>query len=145
MKDLIDTHNLKGNISMDMTIFLQMSRTLLEHLSYLMELPLYKHITEAVSGLSHYILHIYPYALEYDALSYAWGKGMSLKPATVSGYPLEITESLDSALRHLRHADRSRVMWIDAICINQNDISERITKCSLWAPYTPKPGRLSYG
>jgi hypothetical protein len=125
MKNLIDIHTLNGITSTDMTTFLRPSRTLLKLISRLIELPPYKHVTEAVSGLSRHISHIDPYALEYDALSYAWGTDMSLKPATVSGYPLEITESLDSALRHLRHADRSRVMWIDAICINQNDISER--------------------
>ncbi|KAH8645762.1 heterokaryon incompatibility protein-domain-containing protein [Xylariales sp. PMI_506] len=32
---------------------------------------------------------------------------------------------MTEALKYLRYADRPRTMWIDAICINQNDIAER--------------------
>jgi hypothetical protein len=33
-----------------------------------------------------------------------------------------------AALRHLRSSDSLRVLWIDAICINQEDIPERKTE-----------------
>jgi hypothetical protein len=38
---------------------------------------------------------------------------------------LAVTQNLEIALRHLRIIDRSRVIWIDAICINQDDVVER--------------------
>jgi hypothetical protein len=38
---------------------------------------------------------------------------------------MNITTSLDSALRHLRDTRQSRQVWADAICINQDDPEER--------------------
>jgi hypothetical protein len=35
------------------------------------------------------------------------------------------TKNIFFALRHLRHSDRPRFLWIDVICINQGDIPER--------------------
>ncbi|KAI1472761.1 HET-domain-containing protein [Daldinia caldariorum] len=36
-----------------------------------------------------------------------------------------IQGNLADAMRHLRYEDRSRVVWIDALCINQDDLEER--------------------
>lgn len=33
--------------------------------------------------------------------------------------------NLESALKHLRLADRRRILWVDAICINQPDHEEK--------------------
>ncbi|KAI2613083.1 heterokaryon incompatibility protein-domain-containing protein [Hypoxylon fragiforme] len=38
---------------------------------------------------------------------------------------ISATQNLDNALRHPRHPDQPRIMWIDAICINQSDNEER--------------------
>jgi len=39
---------------------------------------------------------------------------------------LSITASLDEALRHLRRKDgTSRLLWVDPVCINQEDVPER--------------------
>ena len=38
---------------------------------------------------------------------------------------LSITESLYLALRALRYRDRSRIIWADAVCINQSDNDEK--------------------
>jgi hypothetical protein len=62
---------------------------------------------------------------EYEALSYAWGMAISQSRVLVDGIDLRVTESLDQGLRRLRFKDRSRMLWIDALCINQRDITER--------------------
>ena len=62
---------------------------------------------------------------EYEALSYAWGTAISPCKALVDGFELPITESLDQGLRRLRVCDKRRMLWIDALCINQRDIQER--------------------
>jgi hypothetical protein len=36
-----------------------------------------------------------------------------------------VTTNLEAALRHLRYEDRGRVLWVDALCINQRDVRER--------------------
>lgn len=64
--------------------------------------------------------------IAYEALSYAWGDAadeQSLKVDDSSSY--QIWPNLRSALYHLRLEGRERVLWIDALCINQRDINER--------------------
>jgi hypothetical protein len=63
--------------------------------------------------------------LKYEALSYAWGKNKSRRRVLADGVPLPITENLDRALRRLRYSDRSRMLWIDTLRINQGDVQER--------------------
>ncbi|KAH6864728.1 heterokaryon incompatibility protein-domain-containing protein [Alternaria rosae] len=72
-------------------------------------------------------LHIHDLScqFEYEALSYAWGTAISPRKALVDKIDLRITKSLDQGLRHLRFNDRPRMLWIDALCINQRDIQER--------------------
>ncbi|KAN0088998.1 HET domain containing protein [Hyaloscypha variabilis] len=60
----------------------------------------------------------------YETLSYTWGKGPS-HPILCNGQYISITESLGSALRRLRNSTSVRLLWIDALCINQEDIQER--------------------
>lgn len=62
---------------------------------------------------------------KYEALSYTWGSeghGDFIYSGTSR---LSVRTNLASALRHLRYEDRERTMWIDAVCINQNDNEER--------------------
>lgn len=62
----------------------------------------------------------------YTALSYAWGTAPSSHALHVEGnQPMRIGTNLNSALRHLRRRDREMWLWVDAVCINQRDISER--------------------
>lgn len=62
----------------------------------------------------------------YDALSYIWGDTTPTRSIRVEeddGF--QVTANLESALRDLRHTDRSIILWIDAICINQRNVRER--------------------
>ncbi|KAI1361366.1 heterokaryon incompatibility protein-domain-containing protein [Xylaria arbuscula] len=62
---------------------------------------------------------------KYEALSYAWGDPHDKTTITVHGKKLEVTKSLYVALTHLRYEDEARLLWADALCINQLDIPER--------------------
>ncbi|ROW13090.1 hypothetical protein VPNG_05918 [Cytospora leucostoma] len=62
---------------------------------------------------------------EYEALSYVWGDESKRVPITVDGKSFEITQNLFLALRRLRRRFVRRVMWVDAVCINQNDNDEK--------------------
>ncbi|KAL7807969.1 HET domain-containing protein [Trichoderma aethiopicum] len=64
----------------------------------------------------------------YEALSYVWGDPSKRKSITVENRIFQATQNLEAALRNLRYRDRPRVLWIDAICINQNDVMERNTQ-----------------
>ncbi|KAL2071847.1 hypothetical protein VTL71DRAFT_13082 [Oculimacula yallundae] len=61
----------------------------------------------------------------YSALSYVWGDPIEVKEISVDGTSFHVTANLDSALRHMRDASRSRKVWADAICINQTDNEEK--------------------
>ncbi|EXL64740.1 hypothetical protein FOPG_19004 [Fusarium oxysporum f. sp. conglutinans race 2 54008] len=64
--------------------------------------------------------------LQYDALSYMWGNPSVTQPITVDDdKTFPATVSLQTALRHLRLQDGVRRLWVDAVCINQNDNNER--------------------
>ncbi|KAK3615054.1 hypothetical protein LTR56_026692 [Elasticomyces elasticus] len=62
----------------------------------------------------------------YDALSYTWGSTSAPRTITLAGNPdFQVTRNLYAALRRSRRSDKVRVMWIDALCINQLDYTER--------------------
>ncbi|KAI0872531.1 heterokaryon incompatibility protein-domain-containing protein [Hypoxylon argillaceum] len=65
----------------------------------------------------------------YEALSYVWGSTEGRVPVQVSSpageNTLMVTQNLATALRHLRFEDRPRVLWIDALCIDQSNLAER--------------------
>lgn len=80
---------------------------------------------------------------QYEALSYVWGSADNPEAIRIvtSAAPgaqdddvpgssdkaaaLHVTENLASALRHLRRQDAARTLWIDAICIDQQNVAER--------------------
>ncbi|KAF7933949.1 uncharacterized protein EAE98_003658 [Botrytis deweyae] len=61
----------------------------------------------------------------YEAVSYVWGPPVFPERLHLpSGY-LNITTNLAAALRQFRYPDRQRQLWVDAVCINQqNDIEK---------------------
>ena len=62
---------------------------------------------------------------KYEALSYTWGRADDLRAIELNGTRVEVRKNLALALVHLRHTSEERVLWIDAICINQADLEER--------------------
>ncbi|TGO61751.1 hypothetical protein BOTNAR_0124g00020 [Botryotinia narcissicola] len=62
----------------------------------------------------------------YEALSYVWG-GIDDPPHSIyiNGNSLSITANLHVALLRLRNHTLERVMWVDALCINQQDDQEK--------------------
>jgi hypothetical protein len=61
----------------------------------------------------------------YEALSYAWGDTTIKRKIWLDGCDFEVPKNLHVALSALRHGDHDRVLWVDAICINQTDVEER--------------------
>ena len=69
-----------------------------------------------------------------EALSYTWGFQEDLDTIYIEqnsgASTLHVTSSLVLALRYLRYSDRPRTLWVDAICINQQDEVERNSQVS---------------
>ncbi|KAF2489606.1 hypothetical protein BU16DRAFT_424386, partial [Lophium mytilinum] len=68
--------------------------------------------------------------LPYEALSYVWGPPSSIYHIHLNEQSVPITKNLHDVLHRLRSAD-PRVLWIDQLCINQTDISERSSQVQL--------------
>lgn len=62
----------------------------------------------------------------YDAVSYCWGDpALSHVLHVDEDSTLGITVNADTMLRHLRSLGKPRYLWIDAICLNQEDREEK--------------------
>ena len=76
---------------------------------------------------------------DFEAISYTWGDSMPVKRITCHGRTdssvcgiqhsqasenFNITTNLFEELQRLRFPDRRRILWADAICINQEDPGE---------------------
>jgi hypothetical protein len=107
------------------------ARYLLQDFEELLKDPRYGSVESAVAKLEEYMALLDTPVPRFWALSYTWGTEMSKNLVTVNGHQLTITENLDVALRHLRDATESRILWIDALCINQEDIEERNSQIQL--------------
>jgi hypothetical protein len=65
------------------------------------------------------------YEVKFDALSYCWGQGAASNTIFIDGKAHQVTPNLEHALRALRRKDAQRLLWIDAICIDQRSLAER--------------------
>lgn len=62
----------------------------------------------------------------YEPLSYVWGDQSTTIPIYVNdNKTMSIGVNLHAALARLRRPDVSRMLWADALCINQGDILEK--------------------
>jgi len=86
----------------------------------------------------------------YHALSYVWGDAINITPIQLDRSDFRVTKNLHSALHYIRLRTEVLTIWIDAICINQNDLKERgqqvqlmgriytgPEKCIIWLGNTP--------
>lgn len=61
----------------------------------------------------------------YLALSHTWGDPTITVPITLEGRPWQVTSNLDGALRCLRELTQPLTIFVDALCINQQDTDEK--------------------
>jgi hypothetical protein len=70
-------------------------------------------------------------APEFEAVSYVWGPPVFSHKIILPEGVVDITESLASALRQFRRVSDERVLWADALCINQEDVDEKGQQVSI--------------
>lgn len=67
--------------------------------------------------------------IDYDAISYTWadetGDDSQSKTVLINNLALPVTATCEAVLRRARLQSTAKVLWIDAVCINQADTNER--------------------
>jgi len=84
--------------------------------------------SDLVCELHHASLGLRP---EYEALSYTWGDENKRRDIVIDDFRVSVTVNLEVALRHLRLESEPRVLWADAVCINQQDDNEKSKQVQL--------------
>jgi len=61
----------------------------------------------------------------FEALSYVWGDPEPTTDILINKARFPVRANLRAAFRRLRRSDEDRILWVDAICINQTDDEEK--------------------
>jgi hypothetical protein len=75
--------------------------------------------------LFEYVLHDFSTVHLYEALSYVWGSSEKKRRVFMYSCSFDVTDNLYAALLELRHHTMERTMWVDAMCINQDNREEK--------------------
>jgi hypothetical protein len=78
----------------------------------------------------------------YEALSYVWGNPRETLPIYVDTNQFLVTVNLHAALSSLRDHSFERIIWVDAVCINQRNLEERIQQVQIMAKIYSKAHRV---
>ncbi|KAF2173837.1 hypothetical protein M409DRAFT_62078 [Zasmidium cellare ATCC 36951] len=79
----------------------------------------------------------------FEAISYCWGNELSEQHLHLTNRSsLALTLSLYSALQAFRHTNQPRHLWVDAVCINQDDVVERSSQVQMMGRIYAKARRV---
>ena len=76
-------------------------------------------------GLIECTMHHLDERSRYTAVSYAWGNPNDRTHILINGRLFEVRRNLWQFLNHVRGVKPSRMYWIDALSINQKDVTEK--------------------
>ena len=67
----------------------------------------------------------------YKTLSYTWGEPLPTQTICVNDTPFEVRQNLYDFLKQVQDARETSMLWIDALCIDQNNVAERNSQVKL--------------
>jgi Heterokaryon incompatibility protein (HET) len=79
----------------------------------------------------------------YIALSYTWGDEKDKLPILVNNERILVTRNLENALEQLRDESNELNLWVDAVCINQQDDDEKSHQIQLMRDIYQKASGVS--
>ncbi|KXS96102.1 hypothetical protein AC578_7772 [Pseudocercospora eumusae] len=80
--------------------------------------------------LNEHSLHNLP---PYIAISYVWGPSSERHTVTINDHPFTVATNAREALRQTCQDDVDWYMWMDSICINQEDLEEKSLQVEMMA------------
>jgi hypothetical protein len=78
----------------------------------------------------------------YDALSYVWGDSDNPRSIYIGEHDLLVRRNLHAALSHLRNFSLERIIWVDAICIDQKNPEEKEQQIQIMAKIYSQANRV---
>lgn len=67
----------------------------------------------------------------YEAISYVWGDIQEKQDILLDGRTVQVPTNVRRILQRLRHRMQRRVIWIDYVCIDQENVAEKNTQVPL--------------
>ena len=67
----------------------------------------------------------------WTAVSYTWGNQTPSEILLIDDRYLPFTSNVTQIVRDLREPNRHIIVWIDAVCINQNDAEEKVSQLEI--------------
>ncbi|KAK3074463.1 hypothetical protein LTR53_003071 [Teratosphaeriaceae sp. CCFEE 6253] len=87
--------------------------------------------TDLVRCDLHYICLTSRPLLPYETSSYVWGNAKNRGTIILEDRTFDVPASSEAVLRRMRRSDTDRLVWLDAVCINQSDVGERSQQVAL--------------
>ncbi|KAI2779370.1 heterokaryon incompatibility protein-domain-containing protein [Daldinia loculata] len=73
----------------------------------------------------------FPTDIDFETLSYVWGTVQDVINISVDGNDVPITTNLAAVLKRIRLVGEIRTVWVDQLCINQQDEEEKANQVAL--------------
>ncbi|KAI4213870.1 MAG: hypothetical protein LQ351_003565 [Letrouitia transgressa] len=67
----------------------------------------------------------------YEAISYVWGDPTVTSQINCNDKIVDVTSNLNKTLKRFRYNDQERILWADALCIDQSSMAERAHQVNL--------------
>ena len=96
--------------------------------------------SSSISGSLHETSLQNPVA--YDAISYQWGMREPGFLIAVGNGRIQVTKNCHEALLRLRHRNRKQKLWLDAICIDQENEKDKSHQVAMMADIYSKADRV---
>lgn len=69
--------------------------------------------------------------LNYNPISYTWGEPTDLRTITINNLSIKVRDNCWYALWQVRRIHSAHLVWIDSICINQDDVEEKSSQVNV--------------
>ncbi|KAK3725193.1 hypothetical protein LTR37_000704 [Vermiconidia calcicola] len=79
----------------------------------------------------------------FETVSYAWGSKIRDRKVLINGSDaVDVTPALEEAMPHLAKLTRTTYLWIDQVCIDQDDVAERSVQVAMMGRIYRRAERL---